>query len=182
MAAWKNIALLTMSPRVGWEEVEASGIETERVMSSAYYPLLALLSVSCFVPMIYDHNEYTLSGCLIDAIIAFAKYLVSYFIASYLLSGFYPELTKSKLAVTRLNNFILYSSVFLIVPEILINVMPGRFAPLYFLMVFSLLVAYRGLDHLGVKKGKRTKFFIIAACLIAGMPVLLSYLFHLLIN
>ena len=181
MSVWKNIALLTISPRVGWEEVEESGLDTERVMSGAYYPLLALLAVSCFVPMIYDHNEFTLSGCLISAIIAFAKYLVSYFIASYLLSGFYPELTKSKLATMRLNNFVIYSSVFLIVPELLINVMPGQFSPLYFLMTYSLLVAYRGLDHLGVKKEKRTKFFVIAACLIAGMPVLLSYLFHLLI-
>lgn len=179
---WKNISLLTISPRVGWEEVEHSNISTEQVLSGAFYPLLAILSVSCFVPMIYDHNEFTLSGSLIDAIIAFAKYLLTYFIASFLLSGFYPELTKSDLAVTRLNNYILYCLAFLIVPEILINIMPGQFSPLYFLMLYCLLVAFRGLDHLGVKPHKRTKFFIITACLIAGTPLLLGYVFHTLIG
>ena len=82
----KNIILVIISPRVGWEEINQATIPTGRVLGSAFYPLLALLAVSSFVPGLYD-STLTLSALLMNAITLFAAYFFTYFISSYLLGG-----------------------------------------------------------------------------------------------
>ena len=182
MNIFKNILLLIISPRVGWEEIEHSSCDTERVLSTAFYPLLAVLAVSCFVPMLYDSTTHTLSSSLMQAIVSFSKYLITYFIASFLLTGFYPELTKSELGVHRMNNYIVYVLIFLILLSIIINLIPGQFSPLYFLMLYAVLIAYRGIDFLGVKPGKELKFIVVATILIVAMPQALDALLNMLIQ
>lgn len=180
MDIWKNILLLIVSPKVGWEEINVGGIATNRIMRTAFLPLLALLAVTAFVPMFYD-KTITLSMSLMMAIIQFSSYFFSYHIVCYLLGGFYPELTKTKGSTARLHELILYCLIYLVLLEIIHNVLPIDFTPIFFLMTYLVWIIYRGAQYMGLDKRKETWFIVFASALILLTPVLITKLLSMLI-
>ena len=113
--------------------------------------------------MIYDSASHTLSSSLMKAIVDFSKYMLSYYLCVYLLSGFYPQFTRSSLAMSKLSNYVIYNLSFLILLSILINVLNGEFSPLYFLELYMPYMAYRGVTFLCVDSNKSMKFVIISS-------------------
>lgn len=180
MSIWQNIFCVITAPRYGWEVINESNIPIGKVLRSAYLPLLCLLALSCFVPMIYDHT-LSFSRQLMTGIVLFSTYFISYYIIIYLLGGFYPELAKTQGAKARLNDYILYNLIFLVLLMILRNLLPSDFTPVLFLMVYLPWMAYRGTDHLFVKKDKVAKFVVISSLLLLGLPILLNAILSLLI-
>ena len=170
MSIWHNIFCVITAPKYGWEVINESNIPTGKVMRSAYLPLLCVLALSCFVPMIYDRT-ITFSESLMTGIVMFSTYFISYYIIIYLLGGFYPELVKTEGATARLNDFVLYNLIFLVLLIILRNLLPSDFTPVLFLMVYLPWMAYRGTDHLFVRKDKVAKFVVIASVLLLGFPL-----------
>ena len=170
MSIWHNIFCVITTPKYGWEVINESNIPTGKVMRSAYLPLLCVLALSCFVPMIYDRT-ITFSESLMTGIVMFSTYFISYYIIIYLLGGFYPELVKTEGATARLNDFVLYNLIFLVLLIILRNLLPSDFTPVLFLMVYLPWMAYRGTDHLFVRKDKVAKFVVIASALLLGFPL-----------
>ena len=170
MSIWHNIFCVITAPKYGWEVINESNIPTGKVMRSAYLPLLCVLALSCFVPMIYDRT-ITFSESLMTGIVMFSTYFISYYIIIYLLGGFYPELVKTEGATARLNDFVLYNLIFLVLLIILRNLLPSDFTPVLFLMVYLPWMAYRGTDHLFVRKDKVAKFVVIASALLLGFPL-----------
>ncbi len=181
MRLLKNILLVMISPKVGWEDVERCGFPTSRILRGAFYPLLVILAISSFVPMVYDSVGNTVTSSLMKAIIAVAMYLFSYYFASYLLSGFYPELARSRITLARLNNFIIYCLIFEILITIIINLLPGTFAPLYFLFIYVGYMAMRGAPFLGLKESKLNKFVTIATFMLIGFPLIIKWLLSIII-
>lgn len=180
MSIWHNIFCVITAPKYGWEVVNESNIPIGKVLRSAYLPLLCLLGLSSFVPMIYDRT-LSFSTCLMTGIVLFSTYAISYFIISYLLAGFYPELAKTEGATARLNDFILYNLIFLVLLMILRNLLPSDFTPVLFLMVYLPWMAYRGTDNLFVKKHKVAKFVVIASLLLLLLPIALKWVLSLFI-
>ena len=180
MSIWQNIWCVITAPKYGWELINETNIPTGKVMRSAYLPLLCLLGLSCFVPMIYDRT-ISFSESLMTGIVMFSTYFISYYIIIYLLGGFYPELVKTEGATARLNDFILYNLIFLVLLIILRNLLPSDFTPVLFLMVYLPWMAYRGTDHLFVKKNKVGKFVVISSALLLLLPILLKAILELFI-
>lgn len=180
MSIWHNIFCVITSPKYGWEVINESNIPIGKVMRSAYLPLLCVLALSCFVPMIYDRT-ISFSTSLMTGIVLFSTYFISYYIIIYLLGGFYPELVKTEGATARLNDYILYNLIFLVLLIILRNLLPNDFSPILFLMAYMPWMALRGTDHLFVKKDKVTKFVIISSALLLGLPILLNAILGLFI-
>jgi len=178
MSIWKNIFCVITSPRYGWEVINESNIPIGKVMRNAYMPLLCVLALSCFVPMIYDRT-LSFSGSLMTGIVYFSAYFISYYIIIYLLGGFYPELVKTEGGTARLNDFILYNLIFLVLLLILRNLLPSDFAPILFFRVYLPWMAYRGTDHLFVKKEKVFKFVVISSALLLGLPLALTAILSL---
>ena len=168
----KNIALVVISPRVGWEEVNRAGDSTDKVMFKAFYPLLLTLAFTSFAPIIYDSLSF--SGAVINAIIQVSVYLFGFYIASYLLSGFYPDIVKTAAGHVRLDTFIAYNMMFLMVLNIINNLMPIEFTPIFFLIFYVIWLAIKGVDYLGLKKEKVIKFIIIASALFLSAPILIN--------
>ena len=75
MEILKNIIMVIVSPRIGWDDVNRSCIPTGRLLSSTFLPLLVVLAVTSFVPMIYDPS-LTLLHSLMAAILKFFGYFV----------------------------------------------------------------------------------------------------------
>ena len=180
MSIWHNIFCVITSPKYGWEVINQSNIPTGKVLRSAYIPLLCVLALSCFVPMIYDRT-ILFSSSLMTGIVLFSTFFISYFLISYLLEGFYPELAKTEGAKARLNDYILYNLIFLVLLRILSNLLPSDFTPVLFLMVYLSWMAYRGTDNLFVKKNKVAKFVIISSALLLGLPFMFEAILGLFI-
>jgi len=180
MSIWHNIFCVITAPRYGWEVINESNIPTGKVLSNAYRPLLYVLGLTSFVPMIYD-STISFSTSLMTGIVLFSTYFISYYIITYLLGGFYPELVKTEGATARLNDYILYNLIFLVLLMILRNLLPSDFTPVLFLMVYMPWMAYRGTDHLFVKKDKVAKFVVISSALLLGLPIALKAIMGLFI-
>ena len=180
MSIWHNIFCVITSPRYGWEVINESNIPTGKVLRSAYLPLLCILALSCFVPMIYDRT-ISFSTSLMTGIVMFSTYFISYYIIIYLLGGFYPELVKTEGATARFNDYILYNLIFLVLLMILRYLLPSDFTPVLFLMAYLPWMAYRGTDHLFVKKNKVPKFVVISSALLLGLPIVLKAILSLFI-
>ena len=180
MSVWHNIFCVITAPKYGWELITESNISMGQVMRVAYMPLLCVLGFSCFVPMIYDRT-ISFSTSLMTGIIMFWAFFISYYLIVILLSSFYPELAKTEGAKARLNDYILYNLIFLVMLMILRKWLPTDFTPVLFLLLYLPWMAYRGTDNLFVKKEKATKFTIVSSVLLLGVPYALQYLFDFFI-
>lgn len=174
----KKILVVIIKPKLGWQYIDDSGNSTQRVLSSVFFPLLAILAISSFVPMIYDSTTHTLSSSLMDAIVSFSQYMITYFLCSYLLSGFYPEFSRSHIALAKLNNYLIYNLSFMVILSVLINLLNAELSVLYFMFLYMPYMAYNGLEFLGLKEEKRNKFFIISTL----MMMILPFIFGLILN
>ncbi len=173
MSIWHNIFCVITAPKYGWELINESNIPVGKVMKSVYVPLLVVLALSCFVPMIYDRT-ISFGYSLLNGIVMVSSFFVAYFIIVYLLGGFYPELVKSEWGTARMNDFILYNLIFMVLLLILRNLLPDDFTPVLFLMTYLPWMVYRGTDNLYVRKDKVPKFVLISSFLLLGLPLLLK--------
>lgn len=165
MSVFKNIALIVVSPKIGWDEVSRSGFTTRKVEQAGFLPMLALLAVASFVPMFYDSTLWTLSRTLLHALAEFLSFYAAYFLISYLLGGFYPDLVKTNSGRIRLDNFILYNLCFVVILEIFNNLLDNDFAPLYFLLFYSIMLVSKGTIFLGIQGQPKTPKFVALSCL-----------------
>lgn len=180
MSIWHNIFCVITAPKYGWELINESNIPMGKVMSNAYMPLLCVLALSCFVPMIYDRTV-SFSSSLMTSIVVFSTYWISYYLIILLIGSFYPELVKTEGASARLNDYVLYNLIFLMLLMLLRNLLPSDFTPVLFLMLYLPWMAYHGTGNLFVKKEKVTRFTVISSILLLGLPLLLQSLLDLFI-
>ena len=175
MSIWHNIFCVITSPKYGWELINDSNIPVGKVMRSAYVPLLCVLGLSCFVPMIYD-KTIPFSKSLMTGIVMVSTYFISYFIIIYLLGCSYPEMVKTKGATARLNDYILYNLIFLVLLLILRNLLPSDFTPVLFLMLYLPWMAYKGTGNLFVDKDKVNRFTVVLQFLLLHIHFQLKHL------
>ena len=180
MSIWHNIFCVITSPRYGWELINESNIPVGKVMRSAYLPLLVVLGFSCFVPMIYD-STIPFSKSLMTGIVMFSTYFISYYMIVYLLGGAYPELVKTEGGRARLNDYILYNLIFLVMLMILRKLLPSAFTPVLFLVLYLPCMAFRGTGNLFVRKDKVNRFAVISSVLLLGLPLLLEFVLGLFV-
>lgn len=182
MSIARNIALVIISPKIGWEEVNLSGHTTDKVLQRGFYPTLALLAIASFVPMLYDPTVWTLSKSLMHAIIEFSSFFATFFLASYLIGGFYPEIARTHSANIRLNNFIVYNLIFLVLLEIFNNLLDRDFSPLYFLLLYTAVIVFKGTDYLGLKDGKKIPNFVLfTSAILICVPIIFRVLLEFMI-
>lgn len=182
MSIARNIALVIVSPKIGWEEINLSGHPTSKVLQGGFYPVLALLAIASFVPMLYDPTAWTLPKSLMYAIIEFSSFFATYYLASYLIGGFYPEIVRTHSANVRLNNFIAYNLIFLALLEIFNNLLDKDFSPLYFLLLYTAVIVFRGTDYLGLKEEKKIpKFVTLVSAILIGIPIIFRGLMEFMI-
>lgn len=181
MRIFKNLILLIVSPKVGWDEVCKSNISTNRLLHGMFLPLLLVLVVATFVPMFYDTTK-EFSMLLIEAILNFGAFFFAYFVTVYILDILYPELVTTEAGENRMCDFVMYNLMFLMLLKITMYVLPIEFVPLYFLMLYLPFIVYRGETYLGVKPAKAVAFMLISSAMMLAIPFLIPPLFSLLIK
>ncbi len=181
MEILKNIIFVIVSPRMGWDDVNRSSIPTGRLLSSTFLPLLAVLAVTSFVPMLYDPS-LTLVESLLKAIINFFSYFVTFHLTAYLVGSLFPDIVPSRGAADRLDDYIIYNLIYLILLEIANNLLPVDFAPIFFLMFYMPYIAYVGTEFLGVDSERKLRFTLVAGGLMLFMPQVMSKVMKMIIG
>lgn len=176
----KNILLLIISPQEGWKGIGKYTIPNNLLLSKLYYPCLALLSLSLFVPYIAGYESSLLQNVIMSAMVDFVKFFISFFAISYLLTGIYADLFKSKNQVNNLNNFIIYNLTILVVFNILRNLMPG-FPFFDIFPLYIIYVVYRGCDYLSIPEEQIKKFVAITSILLILIPIGIKFVLDLMI-
>ena len=169
MGIIENIFTVIVKPGLGWYKVNKSSIATQQLMSKAFYPLLVVLSLSEFVPMFYD-STLKLSSTVMLAISAGVSYFAALHLTSWVIEGCYPDLNPTNEVNSRINDFICYNLIFLVILNILRNLLPTGFAPLYFLVLYMPYMAYCGAEFVGLEPKQTGKFVLLASTMMIFTP------------
>lgn len=176
----KYIALLIVSPSEGWKDINKYTIPNNLLLSKLYYPVLAILSLSVFVPFLFGDGSVGLNGVILYALIDFVKYFISFFAISYLLTGIYSNVFKSKNEINKLNNYVVFNLAILVLFNVLRNFMPGfpffEIFPLYIIFVI-----YKGINYVAVPQAEHVKFIILSSLFMLLIPVGIKFVLELLI-
>ncbi len=179
MSLLKNLLLVIVSPSAGWDDIDRSGYSTAKVLSGLFYPLLALLSVSCFAEMFYD-SLATLPVTLMKAIVAFTSYFAAYYAIVFVLGAIFPKFVSGKATYARFCNYIAYNLIFLVIVEILVNLFQ-QLPPLDYFRLYVLLIAYKGLGFINVTKEQTPKFLFVCGALLLLLPMGLAWVLNFMI-
>lgn len=177
----KYIALLIVSPAEGWKDINKYSIPNNLLLSKLYYPCLALLSLSVFIPFMFKYVVgVELHEFVMSAMIDFTKYFIGYFIISYLMTSIYSDFFKSKGEVVKLNNFIVFNLTILVFFNILRNLMP-EFPFFEIFPLYIIYVVYRGVPYFELPKNETIKFVILTSTLLLLIPSIIKVILDLLL-
>ena len=177
----KSISYVACFPRTGWIDVKRSNVQSGDVRSRVLYPMMALVSLSAFMSLVYEPDS-TLVGCMQYAIIDFTKYFFTFLIASYVLTGFFPAVVKGRQSANKANVVIQYCMVMVIALNIIDNLLPVAFPYLKILYLYDFFVAWKADGYLEIAEGSDKKFLVIAAAMILVIPLVIGILLELGFN
>lgn len=176
----KYILLLIVSPSEGWKDINKFTIPNNLLLSRLFYPALAILSLSVFVPFVFGYSGQELDNVIVLAMIDFIKYFISFFVVSYLLLGFYAHVFKSRNEINKVNNYIAFNLTILVLFNVLRNVMPG-FPFFDIFPLYIIYVVYKGTPYLDVPRVEVLKFIGIVSVLLLLIPIGIKYVLDLVI-
>ncbi len=185
MGFWKLfrfLMILIVSPKKGWKKMGKFSIPNNIILSNLYYPCLAMLSASVFVPYIsgYGYSDKNLSEMVMMSLIEFVKYFISFFVVSHIVAGIYPKETKSDDDVNKIGNFVAFNLAVLIVINIFKNLTPDF--PLFdFCPLFIIYVVVSGMTYLSVDEDSRNKFIALSSILLLAIPIGIKFVFELML-
>lgn len=175
----KYLFQLIISPTNGWEDISCAGTEPRQLASDGFYPLLGIASATAFLRLLYN-PALTLGGVLQDAIVIFAQYFVSFFLANYLMSVLLPPCIEGEINEKRVSTFLIYNLSLLALITVIENVTPIELSLVQFLPIIVVVVIWKGCRYMAVSERQTGRFMLISILSVIGLPLLLGYFFHLL--
>lgn len=176
----KNLFHLVLSPGKGWEDISHEGREPKEIASDGMYPLFGIASLSAFVSFFYN-DDCTLIGMLQHAIIIFVQYFIAYFIATFLYSVYAEKFVDGEVNEKKSQTMIAYSLALLSIITIIGNCLPMELSLVQFLPVYVALVIWKGCKYMAVNNERVGQYMFFAIVSVILPPVLLGYMFNLII-
>ena len=175
MNLFATILLMIVSPTIGWEKIGRLSIPTKVLQGKVFFPTLAVLAVSAMFKFLY--GDFSLTEALINAIIAFAAYFFTFYISSMVMNFISPGDTQD--AKNRLDNLMIFAIEYLVLINIISNMLPSHFTILEFLKLYVAFILFRGLDYINYKE-KPVFFVTIATLSVLIIPVAIKYVLGLI--
>lgn len=162
----KLILQILMAPRSGWEDVLADGRNPRNVLFSGLIPLSALAAATVGLGFFY-RNDAVAGELLIEAVVVFARYILTYFIAVALLLYVLPKLTFDGIvARQRVELLSVYCVGMMALIGILENILPMDIPLLQFLPLYIVVIIIQSRWFVNIDEHA---LFRYAACAICGI-------------
>ena len=176
MNLFTNIFLMIVSPTVGWERINKLSIPPKMLQSQVLFPTLALLALTSMLQIFFA--DTTLTMALVQAIIAFAAYFFTFYISSIVMNFYSPGETQE--AKDRMDNLLMFALKYLIILNILSNLLPSDFPILKFLQLYVVFIIYRGLGYVNYNE-KPWVFITIATVSLLATPIIIKFILGLIL-
>lgn len=176
----KYLFQLTLSPRHGWEDIERGDEDPRRLLSSGYYPLIALTALSVYAGLLFHRNAEFLK-LFVDMIVWFVAYFTGYFFGVFMLSVFLEPMLDRRYDENRCHTFVVYVLGMSALITLVCNFLPVTPLLLFFLPCYVALVEWKGVSYMGVRQEKAGLFMILAILGVLVPPYLFYSIFTLIL-
>jgi len=169
---------ILMAPKSGWEDVMTDDQSPRNVLLHGLSPLAVIAAVSVGLGIIYQHDARP-EALLIEAIVTFARYFLTYFIAVALLTYALPHFTAGGNVEKRhIEILAAYCTGMMALIGILENVLPMEIPLLRFLPLYIVVVIIQSRWFLNIDE---KCLFRYAACAVAGIILPVFIIDHILL-
>lgn len=170
---------LVLSPLRGWEDVAISADSPRHTLTHGLLPLAAVAALTALTGLFYDINP-SVGVILIQVVISFVKYVVTYFIAVAALTAVLPSIAiDGFMDRARVEIFCAYAVGLMAMTGILQNLLPVELSLLQLLPLYYIIVMCIGRTYLDVDE-KRIFNFIIVDIVSIILPIyLIDYVLNI---
>ena len=177
----KHLIQLLLSPGQGWIDVEKDNPDPQELLSKGLYPMLGIAALSEFMVYVYGHAE-PLATVLIRAVALFGAFFVSVFIAKLVFDYYMGELTAGEGYDQRRGaNLTVLGLGLMALIQIITNCLPWSVMVVRFLPLYVVLVIYKAIPYMSVRRSCEMRFLLTAAGAIVAIPLLIYYLLYFII-
>lgn len=165
----KNLFFLITSPQNGWQAIGKYYVPMSIIQNKFLYPLIGLLALTSFVQLFYN-AEYTVMWAIVNVIICFVAYLITYFACLYFVPFFFQSIMDSNDLINRFSIYVTYNLSFLVVISIIRGLLPSEFLPLLFFVLYVIYIMYKGLDFIKFEGNAIALISVLSAMMIVIPP------------
>lgn len=176
----KTLLQLFLAPTKGWEDVSADGVEPHRLLTRGLYPVIAIAALTQLLEP-FHMPDVGMGTAVIRMIVTFIMYFAGYFIGIFGLSLTLPDITVGG----ETNDFNVHTFVACIIGlmaviKIIDNCVPD--VPwIYFLLFYVAVIEWKGARYMHIERGSSTRFTLAAIGSVIIPPLLIGFLFTLII-
>lgn len=174
VSPWKLLIGVMFNPVEGWKRIRRQKVCAERIQSSCFYPLLALLALSKFSDYIYSVNV-SLKMVISQAVVAFVSYFFGYFTILFLLSVLLPKSVSENFDKDFGKTYILIGLSTLVLFAFVTNLLPMLWPILIFLPLWTLYLLYQGSRFFKLAEPQVLKFLVVVGVSVVGIPILIDW-------
>lgn len=174
VSPWKLLIGVMFNPVEGWKRIRRQKVCAERIQSSCFYPLLALLALSKFSDYIYSVNV-SLKMVISQAVVAFVSYFFGYFTILFLLSVLLPKSVSENFDKDFGKAYILIGLSTLVLFAFVTNLLPMLWPILIFLPLWTLYLLYQGSRFFKLTEPQVLKFLVVVGVSVVGIPILIDW-------
>lgn len=179
---YRNILQLILSPTKGWEDVDASKPQPQRLAMECMYPLFGVAALSVFVQMAFK-TDIQFSTMFIRAFAVFVSYFVTYFFACALSKQYLSYISDEDDASEKCNTVIVYALSLLALASVVCNLLPLTVGLTYIMPLAVAIVMWKANAYLKVAKDGDSKFILFVILAVVIPPTLIQSMFdYLLVN
>ena len=177
---FKLLFQLILSPYQGWKDVSHEGVPVNKLLSSGFYPLIAVSALTIFLQGLY-HPGFTLVNLVERCIVVFVQYFISFFIARFIFTSFIHRYVVSEISEKRNDSFIIFSLSLLALATLTENCIPIYMPIREFFAIYVAIIMWRGTRYMAVRNDKVERFMIMSILSILVPPFIIGFLFNAVI-
>ena len=172
---WSILLKTLANPIEGWKNLRRDNIPNEVFSASLFYPIIAIASISEFVPLLYGSSD-SITQILLKALAAFLSLFFGYFSVIAIGGIILPKPVTEVLHNPFGKEFVMLSISSLALFLTVFNIFPMFDAVFVFLPLWTLYIICRGVRFFRVPKDKESKIQIFLCFMILGLPCLWYWL------
>lgn len=169
-----TVLRLIIAPKSTWNTIFKRQEPINLVERNLFYPLIGILAASSF--MIIAYEDISLSAIIREAIINFITYFIGYIICAFCLSLLLPKIQEENKSASdqKIKTLILYNMSFVVIINIIQNMLPAEMILLSFLPLYMLFMLSNCTEIFSIKKDLTPYFTFGAFIIIFIIPLLLN--------